>query len=203
MTKEVLMDRNLNNIENHKIIQLKNVVCQRCKGSVREILTALKIPYRRVSLGEAELERALSDLEFPLLQEELLKVGFELIFEKNERLVNQIKSIVIARIYKEEDFGGQKLSELLTNRLHYDYSHLTRIFTKLEGKNIQKFCSEIKIERIKELLEYNELTISEIAHEMGYSSATYLSTQFRKATGLSPSDYKNQKERRKIDLNMF
>lgn len=203
MTKEALIERNLNYNSLGNIIQIKNVVCQRCKGSVREILTALKIPYKRVSLGEAELERTLSDLEFPLLQEELLKVGFELIFEKNERLVNQIKSIVIAKIYKEEDFGGKKLSEILTDRLHYDYSHLTHIFTKLEGKNIQKFQNEIKIERIKELLEYDELTISEITHEMGYSSATYLSTQFKKASGLSPSEYKNQKEKREMDLNKF
>lgn len=203
MTKEALIHRNSNNFENHNKIQIKNVVCQRCKGSVREILTALKIPFKRVSLGEAELERALSDLEFPLLQEELLKVGFNLIYEKNERLVNQIKSIVIARVYQEEDFGRQKLSEILTDRLHYDYSHLTHVFSKLEGKNIQKFCSEIKIERIKELLEYDELTISEIAHEMRYSSATYLSTQFRKATGLSPSEYKIQNVKRKKDLDMF
>ncbi|AVR46590.1 AraC family transcriptional regulator [Christiangramia fulva] len=203
MKKEILIDRNSINIENHRVIQIKNVVCQRCKRSVREILTALKIPFKRVSLGEAELERDLSDLEFPLLQEQLHKVGFELIFEKNERLVNQIKSIIIARIYKEEDFGEQKISDLLINRLHYDYSHLTHIFTKLEGKNIQKFHSEVKIERIKELLEYNELTISEIAHEMGYSSATYLSTQFKKPTGVIPSDYKNKEEKRKIDLNRF
>lgn len=203
MKKEILIDRNSINIENHSVIQIKNVVCQRCKRSVREILTALKIPFKRVSLGEAELERDLSDLEFPLLQEQLHKVGFELIFEKNERLVNQIKSIIIARIYKEEDFGEQKISDLLTNRLHYDYSHLTHIFTKLEGKNIQKFHSEVKIERIKELLEYNELTIIEIAHEMGYSSATYLSTQFKKATGVTPSDYRTKEEKRKIDLNMF
>ena len=202
MTKEVITSRN-SNIENHQIIQIKNVVCQRCKSSVREILIELKIPYRRISLGEAELERALSDLEFPLLQEQLLKVGFELVFEKNERLVNQIKSIVIAGVYKEEDFGRQKLSKILSDRLHYDYSHLTHIFTKLEGKNIQKFHSEIKIERIKELLEYDELSVSEIAHEMGFSSATYLSTQFKKATGFSPSEYKKQKEKRNIDLNMF
>ncbi|MGY5846422.1 helix-turn-helix domain-containing protein [Salegentibacter sp. HM20] len=203
MKKEILIDRNSNNIENHNIIQIKNVVCQRCKGSVREILTALKIPFKRVSLGEAELERAFSDQEFQLLQEELLKVGFELIFEKNERLVNQIKSIVIAKVYKEENFGDQKLSKILTDRLHYDYSHLTHIFTKLEGKNIQKFYSEIKIERIKELLEYDELTILEISQEMGYSCATYLSTQFKKATGLSPSEYKTQKEKRETDLNEF
>lgn len=203
MKKEILIDRNSMNIENHRVIQIKNVVCQRCKRSVREILTTLKIPFKRVSLGEAELERSLSDFEFTLFQEELRKVGFELIFEKNERLVNQIKSIIIARVYKEEDFGEQKISDLLTSRLHYDYSHLTHIFTKLEGKNIQKFYSEIKIERIKELLEYNELTVLEIAHEMGYSSATYLSTHFKKATGVTPSDYKNKEEKRKTDLNRF
>lgn len=190
-------------MENRTIIHIKNVVCQRCKGSVREILTALKIPFIQVSLGEAELERELKDLEVSELQKEFHKVGFEIIAEKNERLVNQIKSIIIARVYKEENISDQKMSKILSERLRYDYSHLTHVFTKMEGKSIQKYHNEIKIERTKELLEYDELSITEIAQEIGYSSAAYLSTQFKRATGVSPSIYKDQKGKRHSSLDNF
>ena len=170
---------------------------------VREILTRLEIPFKRVSLGEAELKRSLSDTEVIIIQKEFEKIGLEIITEKNERLVNQIKSIVIAGIYKEENFSEQKLSKVLSEHLRYDYSHLTHVFTKIEGQTIQKFQHTIRIERIKELLEYKELSISEIARELGYSSAAYLSTQFKRATGMSPSEYKIKNVKRNIDLNDF
>ncbi|UJH91884.1 AraC family transcriptional regulator [Antarcticibacterium sp. 1MA-6-2] len=165
-----------------KVLYIKNVVCQRCKSSVREILEGLKIPYQEVSLGQAVLVKPLTAAEMSAIQKEFLRVGFEILFDKNERLVNKIKSIIIARIYKEENYGSGKLSKVLSEYLYYDYSHLTRLFTTIEGKTIQEFQNQVKIERIKELLEYNELNISEIARETGYSSATYLSTQFRKVT---------------------
>jgi AraC-like DNA-binding protein len=95
------------------------------------------------------------------------------------------------------------LSKVLSKYLYYDYSHLTRVFTAIEGKTIQEFHNQIKIERTKELLEYNELNISEIAREVRYSSATYLSTQFKKMTGLSPSGYKLQKIKRAVDLDVI
>lgn len=186
---------------NENVLHIKNVVCQRCKSSVREILEGLKIPYQEVALGQAVLERPLNSRELSAIQEEFHRLGFEILLDKNDRLVNQIKSIIIARIYKEENYGSGKLSKVLRDTLLCDYSHLTRVFTAIEGKTIQEFQNQIKIERIKELLEYNELNISEIARETGYSSATYLSTQFRKVTGISPSDYKLQKHKRKEDLD--
>lgn len=184
-----------------KILNIKNVVCQRCKSSVREILEDLKIPYQEVFLGQAVLERPLNSEELSAIKKEFHRVGFEILLHKNERLVNKIKSIIIARIYKEENFGSGKLSKVLSEYLYYDYSHLTRVFTAIEGKNIQEFQNQVKLERTKELLENNELNISEIAREVGYSSATYLSTQFKKFTGLSPSDYRDQKLRREVDLD--
>jgi AraC-like DNA-binding protein len=184
-----------------KVLYIKNVVCQRCKSSVREILEGLKIPYQEVSLGQAVLERPLNLKELSAIQKEFLRVGFEVLFDKNERLVNKTKSIIIARIYKEQNYGSGKLSKVLRDTLLCDYSHLTRIFTAIEGKTIQDFQNQVKIERTKELIEYNELNISEIARETGYSSATYLSTQFKKITGLSPTDYRLQKHKRDVDLD--
>ncbi|WP_246054103.1 MULTISPECIES: helix-turn-helix domain-containing protein [Antarcticibacterium] len=164
-------------------------------------MEGLKIPYQEVSLGQAVLERPLNSGELSAIKEEFHRVGFEILFDKNERLVNKIKSIIIARIYKEENFGSGKLSKVLSENLYYDYSHLTRVFTAIEGKNIQEFQNQVKIERTKELLENNELNISEIARETGYSSATYLATQFKKMTGVSPSEYRFQERRRTVDLD--
>lgn len=185
----------------NSILNIKNVVCQRCIMSVREILTKLEIPYKRVSLGEAELERKITEQELLRIQEEFSRVGFEILIERNERLVNQIKSIIIASIHKTEIFGTQKLSRILTERLNYDYSHLTHIFTNVEGISIQQYQHKVKIERIKELLEYDELNISQIALEVGYSSAGYLSTQFKKATGKNPSQYKALQTKMRNGLN--
>jgi AraC-like DNA-binding protein len=170
-------------------IHIKNVVCGRCKSTVREILSGLEIPFSEVSLGEAILDRPLTDMELHELQKEFSKVGFELLQKKPERIINSIKSVIIEQVY-EEGLKNVNLSNILSDRLHYDYSYLTNLFSKSEGQSIQGFQNSIKIERIKELLEYDELSISEIALEMGYSSAAYLSTSFRKATGISPSSYK-------------
>lgn len=176
----------------NNILHIKNVVCQRCKMTVREILTRLEIPFQKISLGEVVLERPLDLTEIQNLQKEFKKVGFEILADKNERTVNQIKSIIIESIYGENDHGNRNLSVILSEKLRMDYSHLSSLFSKLHGKHIQDFQKDIKIERIKELLEYEEHNISEIALDLGYGSAAYLSTQFKKATGLTPSEYKLQ-----------
>ncbi|MDT0686197.1 helix-turn-helix transcriptional regulator [Autumnicola psychrophila] len=170
-------------------IHIKNVVCGRCIATVKQILSGLNIPFSQVFLGEAILDRPLTDMELHDLQKEFENVGFELLQKKQERIINSIKSIIIEQVY-EEGSKNDNLSKILSERLHYDYSYLTNLFSKSEGQSIQSFQNRIKIERIKELLEYDELSISEIALDMGYSSAAYLSTSFRKATGISPSYYK-------------
>ena len=181
-------------------IHIKNVVCGRCKMTVREILSGLKIPFSQVSLGEAMIERPLTDLELHDLQKEFKKVGFELLQKKPERIINSIKSIIIEQVY-EEGLKSTNLSKILSERLHYDYSYLTNLFSKSEGQSIQSFQNSVKIERVKELLEYDELSISEIAADMGYSSSAYLSTSFRKATGISPSAYKAEHLRSRNSLD--
>lgn len=177
------------------------MVCDRCKLSVGDILSRLQIPYSSITLGEVELERSLNPTETETLEEELSKIGFALVLERNERIVSKIKSVIIEAIYDEDSLASENLSEVLSKNLNYDYSHLTSIFRKQEGQSIQSFQNKLRAERIKELLEYDELNISEIADKLGYGSAAYLSTFFKKITGLTPSQYRLQqlKDRNSID----
>lgn len=166
------------------------MVCDRCLASVKNILDQQNLPYTKVSLGRIELSQEISEEQLRALEKELNKIGFELVLERNDKVVNAIKALIIEVVYRREDFKNKKLSEILSEGLHYDYSHLTGMFSKAEAQSIQSFYNKVKTERIKELLEYDELSIAEIADEMGYGSAAYLSTFFKKETGLKPSEYK-------------
>lgn len=173
------------------------MVCDRCLMSVRNILDNLNIEYKDLTLGRLELPKPLPAAEFDKLDKELQKIGFEIVAARNTRIVTTIKARIIELVYEKKNFDNKKLSEILSDALHYDYSYLTGIFTKAEGKSIQSYHNKIKAERIKELLEYDELNISEIADKMDFGSAAYLSTFFKKEIGLSPSQYKLQYWERK------
>lgn len=168
------------------------MVCDRCLMSVKNLLAAQGLSYKTVKLGKIELEEEISEEQLSALEKELNKTGFELVLERSDKIVNAIKATIIEMVYHRSDFGNKKLSQILSDRLNYDYSHLTGIFSKAENQSIQSFQNKIKTERIKELLEYDQLSIAEIADEMGYGSAAYLSTFFKKETGLKPSEYKQQ-----------
>jgi AraC-like DNA-binding protein len=172
------------------------MVCNRCILAVREILQRNDIAFQNISLGTIELQDSIDPHKTELLQKEFKKVGFEIISEKNERIVKQIKAIILEEIFEADSNSNQNLSVTLTEKLHFDYSHLSAIFSKTEGKSIQTYQNELKVERIKELLEYDELSISEIADKLGFGSAAYLSTQFKKITGSTPSQYKISKKNR-------
>lgn len=179
------------------------MVCDRCISSVREILLRNDISFQNISLGTIELQNLLDIYQIELLQKEFKKVGFEILSEKNERIVKQIKAIILKEIFEEDSNSHQNLSVTLSDKLHFDYSHLSSIFSKTEGKSIQTYQNEVKVERIKELLEYNELSISEIANNLGFGSASYLSTQFKKITGITPSQYKVNKSNDRNFLDIF
>lgn len=166
------------------------MVCGRCIMTVTEILSRHQIPFEKISLGEVRLEKSILPEVVLLIKKDLQEIGFELITDKNGRIVNRIKSVIIEEIYGSNDFGNKNLSVYLAEELHSDYSHLSTLFSKVEGKSIQSFQQSIKMERAKELLEYNEMPISEIAHLLGFGSPAYLATTFKKATGLSPSHYR-------------
>lgn len=179
-----------------EVLHIKNMVCDRCIHAVRDILDRNKISYKVITLGTIELSTSLNSIEIENLEKEFIKLGFEIISEKNQRIVKQIKAIILKDIFQEKLKNNQNLSVILSEQLHFDYSHLSSIFSKTEGKSIQRYQNELKVERIKELLEYNELSISEIADTLGFGSAAYLSTQFKKITGTTPSKYKISKRNR-------
>lgn len=177
------------------------MVCQRCIIAVEDILNQLNIPYSTVNLGEAIIERELLATEKRQLQIEFEKVGFEIIEDRNKKFINKIKSLIIARVYSE-DAANHKLSSILTANLHLDYSHIAYIFTESEGQSIQQFYNSVRIERVKELLNYDDWSIAMIADNLGYSTAAYLSTSFKKATGLSPSGYRKLQVKDRKSINM-
>ncbi|WP_300442067.1 AraC family transcriptional regulator [Christiangramia sp.] len=181
-------------------IHIKNVVCQRCIMTVEEILQKLNISYLQVKLGEVILHEELGSIQRNQVQKEFEKVGFEIIQDRNEKIINTIKSLIIDEIYSD-DPSRDKLSALLTKKLNYDYSHITHLFTEIEGHSIQKFYNAIRIERVKELLHYDDWSIAMIADSLGYSTPAYLSTSFKKSTGFTPSEYKNLqvKDRKNLD----
>lgn len=177
------------------------MVCDRCIQSVSDILSRLEIPFESITLGEVSVFRSLTFKEMEELSGKLKAAGFEIIQDKNSRLVNRIKSIIIKGIYDDKNFSNNNLSVILSHELNMDYSHLSSLFSRIEGKSIQQFQQEIKTERVKELLAYDELSISEIAMDLGYSSAAYLSTQFKKSTGLTPSQYKLEQGKKRSSLD--
>ncbi|HSP40418.1 MAG TPA: AraC family transcriptional regulator [Gillisia sp.] len=161
----------------------------------------LEIPFIKISMGEVVVNSQDMQDKLEKFEKALQKVGFEIIAEKYEGISNRIKSIIISGIFEDKNFSNKNLSVVLSDELHMDYSHLSSIFSRIEGRSIQQFQQEIKSERVKELLEYDELNISEIANDLGYSSAAYLSTQFKKSTGLTPSEYRLRHIRSRTPLD--
>lgn len=160
---------------------------------VQQELQKLGITARNISLGEVELEKPLTILEKQKIKESLAPLGFELIDDKKSRIIEKIKTIIIGLIHEHDNRLQQNLSDILRDELHHDYNYLSNLFSEVEGTTIEKYFIAQKIERVKELLVYDELSLSEIAFKLNYSSVAYLSNQFRKVTGLTPSHFKQIK----------
>ncbi|QEE50647.1 helix-turn-helix transcriptional regulator [Flavobacterium alkalisoli] len=182
-------------------IYIKNMVCNRCITAVKNELEKLNANIRSIDLGEVEIEEDLSPQELTELGITLKQLGFEIINDKKGRLIEQIKNEIVYVIHHSESILNTNLSFWLADKLHYDYTYLSNLFSEVEGTTIEKYFIAQRIEKVKELLVYDELSLSEIAEAMGYSSAAYLSSQFKKVTGFTPTYYKSVKEnkRRKID----
>ena len=177
------------------------MVCNRCIKAVASILNDLAIGYEQVLLGEALLHEALADEKKEALQQRLQEEGFELIDNKKSRIIERIKGLLIERVKADPDDATDTLSHYLSSQLHLDYSYLSNLFSSIEGTTIEKYFIAQKIERAKELLVYDELSLSEIAFQLGYSSVQHLSNQFKKVTGLTPSHFKQigAERRRPLD----
>lgn len=183
-----------------KKLQIKNMVCPRCIMAVENSLKNLNIPFIEVRLGEVLLQNKISNEKLVKLQTKIEKLGFELLDDKNSAIINQIKTIIIEQIQNSSE-GNLILSELLTEKLNKEYSQLSKLFSATSGITIEQFTILQKIEKVKELLVYDELSLKEIAYRLGYSSSAHLSAQFKKVTGLTPTEFKNlgNSERKGID----
>jgi AraC-like DNA-binding protein len=181
-------------------IYIKNMVCSRCKMVVQSIFEELQIIPSRMELGEVEIDGDLSEEKLSSLDTSLKKMGFELIDDKKSRIVNKIKTIIISQVFHSKEANTINLSKHISDQLNYDYNHLSNIFSESEGFSIEKYFINQRIERVKELILYDELSLSEIAYQLGYSSVSHLSNQFKKVTGLTPSFYKSLKEHKRTNI---
>lgn len=172
-------------------LKIKNMVCDRCIMTVRQVLEDLSYEVHSVNLGNAEITENPEGDELIEIDQNLREQGFELIREGNKILVEQVKAELINYLqYIEAEENPKKLSDFLANNLHHNYSYLSNQFSKQEGITIERHLIHLKIERVKELLSYGEKTLSEIAWNLNYSSVQYLSNQFKKVTGETVSSFR-------------
>ncbi|MDP4282208.1 MAG: AraC family transcriptional regulator [Bacteroidota bacterium] len=181
-------------------IYIKNMVCIRCKMVVKSELEKLGLHYVTVELGEAEIMENISADQLDHLSIGLKKSGLELMDNKKSILVEKIKMVIIELVHYNDEQIKINLSDYLSEKLNYDYTYLANLFSEVKGTTIEKFFLTHKIEKVKELLVYDELNLTEIAYKMHYSSVAHLSNQFKKMTGLTPSHFKNLKKKRRSTL---
>lgn len=177
---------------NPTTVLIKNMVCHRCVMAVENILQNESIPYHKVIFGEIHLCDELSDNQKSRLLYNLDKIGFEMIDNQTSGLIERIKQMVIKRARNEMDSETNKikLSIYISNIVHHEYTYLSSLFSSVEGRTIENYFIEQRIEKAKELLIYDQLTLSQIAFELEYSSVAHLSNQFKKITGLTPTYFK-------------
>ena len=180
---------------------IKNMVCQRCIMTVEHIFNELNISFTKVDLGEVYLQQKLTDAECKQLETSLQKVGFELIETRVNNIIETIKRLVLQYIDLGSDNETIKLSSYITKTLAYDYSYLSDLFSSIEGKTIEQFFILQRMEKVKELLVYDQLSLTEIAYQTGFSSVHHLSAQFKKVTGFTPSHYKKIAEYKRKSLD--
>jgi AraC family transcriptional regulator len=174
-------------------IYIKNMVCPRCIKAVEDEFSKLGFNIKHIALGKAEIENAVSSSDIENIKAALNKNGFELLDDNNSKIIERIKILIITNIRESDSHKKDvNLSEFLSENIHMDYSHLSHLFSSVEGKTIERFMILQKIERIKELISYHELSIKQIADQLGYSSLQALSSQFKKETGFTPSAFKKQ-----------
>lgn len=171
-------------------IYIKNMVCDRCKRSVEQIFSDLEMPVSEVKLGEVRVQALPSSSQRKELSKKLQAEGSELLEDRDSRLINRIKSEVISFVHYAKDFTDHTLSGHLSVHLNKEYSSLSKLFSTVEGRTIEQFYIQQRIEKAKELLVYDELTLSEIGYDLGYSSVAHLSAQFKKITGMTPTAFK-------------
>lgn len=180
---------------------IKNMVCNRCITAVQHEVDQLGLPIKSIKLGELVLENEIKADEKQTLEINLTALGFEIIDDKKSRIIEKIKNTIIKLVHHQDNELKNNLSDVLSNELYHDYNYLSNLFSEVEGTTIEKYFIAQKIERVKELLVYDELSLSEIASQLNYSSVAYLSNQFKKVTGFTPSHFKQIKEDKRKPLD--
>ena len=177
------------------------MVCIRCKMVVKSELEKLGLHYKKIDLGEVEIVGDLTPEQHDHLHKALLKSGLELMEDKKAVLIEKIKNVIIEMVHYADEPISTNFSDYLSGKLKYDYTYLANSFSEVTGITIEHYLIAHKIERVKELLLYDELTLSEIAYRLNYSSVAHLSNQFKKITGLTPTYFKGLRHKRLKPLN--
>jgi YesN/AraC family two-component response regulator len=178
-------------------IYIKNMVCIRCKMVVKEELIKLGIVHTTVELGEVDIATPFTTELHDQLKANLIHFGLELMDDKKSVLIQRIKNVIVEMVHYSDEPLVVNFSVYLSEKLNHDYTYMANLFSEVQGTTIEKFIISHKIERVKELLVYNELNLTEIAYLLHYSSVAHLSAQFKKVTGLTPSYFKQMKDKRR------
>jgi len=173
------------------------MVSMRCKMVVKEELKKLGLHFIIVDMGVVDIMENISAEQREKIRIALLKSGLELMDDMRAVLIEKIKNVIIEMVHYTDELPKTNFSDYLSEKLNYDYTYLSKLFSEVQGTTIEKFIISHKIERIKELILYDELSLTEIAWNMHYSSVAHLSNQFKKVTGLSPSHFKQLKDKRR------
>lgn len=181
-------------------LYVKYMVSIRCKMLVKEALKKLGIPFFVVELGVIDIPGGISHEQKEMFRAILANAGLELMDDKKAMLIEKIKLVIVEMVHYSDELPKVNFSEYISKKLDYDYTYLANLFSEVQGTTIEQYIISHKIERIKELIVYGEMNMTEIAHSMHYSSVAHLSSQFKKSTGLTPTHFKNLKVKRRKPL---
>ncbi|PNP92850.1 AraC family transcriptional regulator [Hoylesella timonensis] len=198
--KSLNSDRKLTSVGG-SVLYIKNMVCDRCIMAVRLLLQRMGIAPQSVELGVVRLAEELSKEQLEMLQKDLLQLGFELLDDKRQQTIDRIKTLIVDLVHYHDNRSELNLSDYLAQQLHSEYSSLSKLFSEFTGITIERYFILQRIERVKELIFYDQLSLTEIAYKLNYSSVAYLSSQFKQITGMTPSQFKALKKniRRGLD----
>ena len=182
-------------------LRIKNMVCDRCKMAVEQVLKDVGLTPERIDLGEVWVSDVPTEAQLAQLKTRLEALGFELLDDQRQQMIERMKTAIIALVHHHQGNKTLNLSVYLSQLLHRDYSALSKLFSEVTGLTIERYFIMQRIERVKELIRYDELTLTEIAYQMNYSSVAHLSSQFRSVTGLTPTQFRFMKTAQRANLD--
>ena len=182
-------------------LRIKNMVCDRCKMAVEQVLKDVGLTPERIDLGEVWVIDVPTEAQLAQLKTRLEALGFELLDDQRQQMIERMKTSIIALVHHHQGNKTLNLSVYLSQLLHRDYSALSKLFSEVTGVTIERYFIMQRIERVKELIRYDELTLTEIAYQMNYSSVAHLSSQFRSVTGMTPTQFRFMKTAQRVNLD--